>query len=63
MNGTRKTTYALFYDAKGNLVWDCQSNARYELSNGSKAVRKGATHGVLFESGVEIDRLTYNPAR
>jgi len=52
---------ALFYDQAGSLVWECKKDARFELNNGSKAIRKGAKLGILYDAkGAELDRARYN---
>jgi hypothetical protein len=51
---------ALFYNRAGQLVWECTIQPRYELHNGSKAMKKGAYRGVLYDTeGNELDALTY----
>lgn len=52
---------ALFYNAIGKLVWECTKDAKLELNNGSKAIRKGAVRGVLQDAaGNKIDELNYH---
>jgi hypothetical protein len=51
---------AIFYNHQGKAVWACIKDARYELNNGSKAIRKGAKRGELLENGKVIDQVLYN---
>jgi hypothetical protein len=51
---------AKFYNRKEQLVWTCSKDARYELHNGTKAIRKGASRGYLLnEKGEVIDQAFY----
>ncbi|PRY10317.1 hypothetical protein CLV24_11445 [Pontibacter ummariensis] len=51
---------ALFYSKTGRVVWRCTKDAKFELENGSKARRKGAVRGVLFDAeGKAIDKAEY----
>lgn len=51
---------ALFYNKTGKLVWKCSRDAKFEMANGTKAIRKGAVHGELRDSqGNVIERVDY----
>lgn len=51
----------LFFDARGEVVWTCTENARYELNNGSRAIRMGAVKGILYDANDnEIEILEYS---
>lgn len=50
----------LFFGARGEVVWTCTENAKYELNNGSRAIRMGAVKGILYDANdKEIDQLEY----
>jgi hypothetical protein len=42
---------AKFYTATGRMVWECTINAQFEYTNASRAMRKGAIKGLLFDAG------------
>jgi hypothetical protein len=52
---------AIFYNRQGKAVWICTRDARFELSNGSKAIRKGAVRGELIENSKVIEQIHYAP--
>jgi hypothetical protein len=52
---------AIFYNHQGKAVWTCTKDAKYELNNGSRAIRKGAKRGELIENGKIIDQAHYGP--
>ncbi|MDO6389046.1 hypothetical protein Q4E40_02820 [Pontibacter sp. BT731] len=55
---------ACFYNRKEQLVWTCTKDARYELHNGTKAVKRGASRGYLLdEKGEVIDSAYYPKAK
>jgi hypothetical protein len=52
---------AIFYNQQGKAVWTCIKDARFELSNGTRAIEKGAIRGELIEDGQVIDQVYYAP--
>jgi hypothetical protein len=51
----------LFYNEIGQLVWECTKDARFELSNGTRAIQVyGARMGILYDqTGKAIDQAQY----
>jgi hypothetical protein len=41
---------AKFYNASGSLVWECTRDAKMEFNNATRAMRKGAVRGELYNA-------------
>lgn len=51
---------ALFYSHRGKQVWSVRKDARFEFTNGSRAMGKGAVKGFLYDdAGNLIEKIEY----